>query len=178
MTLNGFIIFLIELIFRNLDIWFSSLFWKIKRSGNVDLQSATDLPPFYYFSHLAHLSCLHCLMDDSIIRTSNLETKGYQNFPNKIWLLFLFSSKSLLCNVVINLIAKPRLFFSILTSIDPTAMAFLSLKVSISLNTNVPLWFPPPSLMLPFLSLLPQLPSHLGWLITFSLFIFTSIGIT
>lgn len=46
----------------------------------------------------------------TLIRISNLETNGYSDLPNKIWLLFLFSSKSFPWNVDNNLIAKPDFF--------------------------------------------------------------------
>lgn len=105
-----------------------------------------------------------------------------QNSPNEIWLLFLFSSKSLSCNVNKNLLtARAKTLFSILTSIDHTQW-HPSLKVSIPLITDVALSFssslsdvslPPSSSSASFASQLTHytLPLHLyfyGYYLTFS----------
>lgn len=41
------------------------------------IQSATDTSTPYDFSHLAYLPPLCCLMVPSVIRISNLDTRGY-----------------------------------------------------------------------------------------------------
>lgn len=72
--------------------------------------SLPQTSPLSTASHIWPIYLVCIAWRATLIRISNLETNGYSDLPNKIWLLFLFASKSLPWNVDNNLIAKPDFF--------------------------------------------------------------------